>query len=118
MPAATDVLRYVLFPVVDQAKKTIASASGLEKSGESSLFGDAGLDSLGLVRFIVMVEDRIEDLTSIRLTLASERAMSRKTSPFKNLQTLADFIRECLDDELSAEANSVELNSAVENSTD
>lgn len=101
-----DIVREILFPVVDEARKTIPSAASLERSLDHSLFGDNGLDSLGLVRFIVMVEERIEDLTSIRLSLASDRAMARRTSPFKNLQTLADFIRECVADHDSTEADS------------
>ena len=106
MLPAVDVVREILFPAVDEARLTIPSAASLEKSLDGPLFGDSGLDSLGLVRFIVMVEDRIEDLTGIRLSLASDRAMSRRTSPFKNLKTLADFIRECLADHDYTEANS------------
>jgi len=116
MPPVVDVFGEILFPVVDQAKQTIATAAGLEKTAECPLFGDSGLDSLGLVRFIVMTEDRIEDLTRVRLTLASDRAMSRRTSPFKNLQTLADFIAECLADEGFASATATTANSVRENS--
>jgi len=105
MPLTVDVVREILFPAVNEAKQTIASAANLEESLDGPLFGDSGLDSLGLVRFIVLVEERIEDVTSIRLSLASDRAMSRRTSPFKNLQTLADFIRECLAEHGVAEAD-------------
>jgi acyl carrier protein len=94
-----DVLADILFPVVDEAKKTIASAAGLEPTAASLLFGDGGLDSVGLVRFIVMVEEKIEDETSVELTLASDKAMSRKSSPFATLQALADYIGECLTEE-------------------
>ena len=94
-----DVLGEILFPAVEEAKRTIASAAVLSKNAESPLFGEGGLDSMGLVRFIVMVEERIQDRTDIELTLASDKAMSRKSSPFKTLQTLADYISECLAEE-------------------
>lgn len=94
-----DVLSEILFPAVDEAKQTIDSAAGLERAPECTLFGDGGLDSLGLVRFIVMVEEKVEDLTEVELTLASDKAMSRRSSPFKTLQTLADYIDECLAEE-------------------
>jgi acyl carrier protein len=94
-----DVLNEILFPVVDEAKKSITSAAKLGRSADSRLFGDNGLDSLGLVRFIVMVEERLEDRTKLQLTLASDKAMSRSSSPFKTLQTLADYISECLAEE-------------------
>ena len=118
MLPAVDVVREILFPVVDEARGTIPSAASLEKRLDGPLFGDSGLDSLGLVRFIVMVEDRIEDLTGIRLSLASDRAMSRRTSPFKNLQTLADFIRECLADHDSTQADSAGVPTARKSSAE
>ncbi len=91
-----DVLAEILFPVVEEAQKTIPSAANLQPQPDSPLFGDGGLDSLGLVRFIVLVEERIDDQTDIELTIASEKAMSRKTSPFRTLRSLAEFIEECL----------------------
>lgn len=91
-----DVLAEILYPAVDQAQGVIESADRLEKKPESPLFGEGGLDSLGLVRFIVMVEENIEDKTGQQITLASEKAMSRKKSPFRTLQTLAEYIDECL----------------------
>jgi acyl carrier protein len=91
-----DVLQEIIFPAVEEAKRSIASAAVLEAAPESKLFGNGGLDSLGLVRFIVMVEEKIEARTNIELTLASEKAMSRGSSPFRTLQTLADYIGECL----------------------
>lgn len=94
-----NVLEEILFPVVEEAKKTIPSAESLRPSPDSRLFGDGGLDSLGLVRFIVMVEERIEDKTKVQLTLASDKAMSRRSSPFSTLATLAEYIDECLKEE-------------------
>jgi acyl carrier protein len=91
-----DVLSEILFPAVDEAKESIESAAALNRDAEAPLFGDGGLDSLGLVRFIVMVEERLEDEADVQLTLASDKAMSRKSSPFRTLQALADYIDECL----------------------
>jgi acyl carrier protein len=94
-----DVLTDIIFPAVDEAKETIESAAKLERTAQARLFGDGGLDSLGLVRFIILVEERIADRTRIRMTLASDKAMSRRSSPFRTLQTLADYIAECLAEE-------------------
>lgn len=91
-----DVLTEILYPAVDEAKESIESAAGLSHTPDSPLFGNGGLDSMGLVQFIVMVEERIEDTTEVELTLASDKAMSRKSSPFKTLATLAEYISECL----------------------
>jgi acyl carrier protein len=91
MQALTDVV----YPVVADAKAALPSAGRLEPRPDCVLYGN-GLDSMGLVQFVVMVEERIEDLTGVALTLASDKAMSRRSSPFATLQTLADYITECL----------------------
>ena len=49
-----------------------------------------------LVRFIVMVEEKVEDETGVQLTLASDQALSRRHSPFATLQSLATYVEECL----------------------
>lgn len=94
-----NVLTEILYPAVDEAKETIPSAVRLERAPGSRLFGEGGLDSLGLVRFIVIVEEKVEELTEVQLTLASDKAMSRSSSPFKTLETLAAYIAECLAEE-------------------
>ena len=61
---------------------------------ETVLFGqEAILDSMGLVNVIVDIESHfLEDDMEILLT--SEKAMSRKQSPFRTISTLAEFIEE------------------------
>ena len=95
------VLEDILYPVVDEAKDCIETAKDMEKAPDATLFGSGALDSMGLVRFIIMVEERIEDEKDVKLTLASEKAMSRKRSPFRTLQTLAEFIDECIAEQAS-----------------
>ena len=53
-------------------------------------------DSLGLVSYLVALEERINDAFDARITLMSERAMSQERSPFRNLYALVDFIEELL----------------------
>jgi acyl carrier protein len=93
-----DVLTDILYPAVEEARDLLGSDK-LQPSPDSPLFGDGGLDSMGLVRFIVLVEERLQDTTDVALTLASDKAMSRRSSPFATLGTLAEYIRECLAEE-------------------
>lgn len=64
--------------------------------GESTkLFGGDGvLDSIGLVSFIVAVEEALEDEFDVSIVLADEKAMSRRTSPFSRVSYLVDYIFE------------------------
>jgi len=50
------------------------------------------LDSLGLVRLIMDVEQRLQVERDITVTLVDERAMSQKHSPFRSVQTLVDYV--------------------------
>jgi len=53
------------------------------KSPDLVLYGGAGkLDSIGLVNLIVATEQRLEDIFEISLTLADEKSMSQRNSPF------------------------------------
>ena len=61
---------------------------------EIILFGEnAVLDSMGLVNVIVDIESKFWD-ENIEISLTSEKAMSRRNSPFRTIETLAEFIKE------------------------
>jgi acyl carrier protein len=60
---------------------------------ETVLVGtDAVLDSLGVVQLIVEVEQRVEERHGISVTLANDKAMSQKNSPFRTVGVLADHV--------------------------
>lgn len=69
----------------------------LSEDEDAKLFGGDGiLDSLGLVSFIVSVEEAIEDEFNMSIVLADEKAMSRRTSPFGRISYLIDYIFEVI----------------------
>lgn len=75
----------------------VLSFSGETPSAElgeqTVLVGDgAVLDSLGVVALIVEVEQRLEIEHAIAVTLASDRAMSQRNSPFRSVGVLSDYI--------------------------
>lgn len=74
----------------------------LDISPNIKLFGsEASLDSLGLINLIVAVEQNIEDVFETEITLADERAMSQKDSPFKTVESLTDYIEILLEEKLN-----------------
>jgi acyl carrier protein len=88
----------------------VATAEDLKKDGKkialqnpvnesTVLFGRMGIfDSLGLVSLIVDVEQKIEDY-GISIILGDERAVSQKHSPFRTVQSLADYICLLIDEQ-------------------
>jgi acyl carrier protein len=80
----------------------LADDEQLKKSEDTELFGRLGkLDSLGLVNLIVAVEGTIQEQLDCHVTLANERAMSRKSSPFRTIGSLVDYIDELLEEKSS-----------------
>jgi len=68
-------------------------------SVNTKLFGrDCELDSLGLVNLITLIEGKIEELTGNYIPIASEKAFSMESSPFKTIETLANYIETLLHD--------------------
>ncbi|MBI3029544.1 MAG: acyl carrier protein [Candidatus Rokubacteria bacterium] len=60
--------------------------------GDTPLFGRDGLlDSLGLVTLVVAVEQAIEDELGVSVSLADERALSQRASPYRTVGALADY---------------------------
>ena len=55
--------------------------------GTSSIF-----DSMELVQFIVEVESLLDEVFEINIELTSEKAMSRRNSPFISINTLLEYI--------------------------
>ena len=61
------------------------------------LFGE-NLDSMGIVFLVTDLESKISDEMDIDLTLADERAMSQKTSPFRSVKTLAKYAQNLIEE--------------------
>ena len=72
-----DIMQDILVPVVEESRAMIASAAELGARPESPLFGEgSALDSLGLVQFVLLAEQRIEEVMDVQVRLVSEKAMS------------------------------------------
>jgi hypothetical protein len=72
-------------------------ADGHAPTAESSLplvGKNAVISSLGLVSFIADAELSLAEEHDIVVTLVSEQALSRQKSPFRSVDTLADYILE------------------------
>ena len=56
--------------------------------------GDTVLSSLALVTYILDVEAMLDTDHGQQVTLVNEQALSRSQSPFRTVETLADYILE------------------------
>lgn len=82
-----------IYRAVDWINDELPKDRQLIKAPETRLLGPQSvLDSMHLVSLIVTTEREIEDAFGAALTLADERALSMKASPFRSIQSLADYV--------------------------
>jgi acyl carrier protein len=82
-----------IYRAVDWVNDELPPDRRLIKAPETRLLGSQSvLDSMHLVSLIVTIEREVEDAFGVALTLADERALSMQASPFRSIQSLADYI--------------------------
>jgi acyl carrier protein len=88
--------RTVAMEIVLSALRDAVDQNGGDPSGvteETVIVGpEAVIDSIGVVSLIVDVEQRLEMDHQVSVTLANDRAMSQRNSPFRTASVLADHI--------------------------
>ena len=85
----------ILVSSVEDFNESLPEDEKLSTNLNDALYGgDSSLDSMGLVSLIVGIEQNIEDHLEQTISLADEKAMSQKSNPFKNLDSLTRYIIE------------------------
>jgi acyl carrier protein len=84
--AVADLNEELKYPELEN----VSEATGLQGD-------DTGIDSLSLVSLIVEIETEVGSRFGREVVLADERAMSRRSSPYRTVGALVDFIMEQLD---------------------
>lgn len=86
-------IREAVYQAIDELNDILPPQRQLKKSPETVLYDTGGrLDSLELVNLIVTTEQNIEDEFGLPLTLADERAMSQRNSPFRTVGSFLQYI--------------------------
>ena len=91
------IILETIYNSINELNERFSNEKQLTKSTKTVLFGNNGqLDSLELVRLIVIIEQNIEDEFDVSIAIADERAMSQKYNPFGTIGTLATYIENLL----------------------
>lgn len=91
-----DRITDLIWNAIDDVNALLPEDARIARSEDAVLLGAGGLDSFGLVNLVVALEQQIEDEYGVTLTLADERAMSHRRSPFRSVNTLRDYVAELL----------------------
>lgn len=90
----------VIIDILIELNEELENEALENPTSKTKLFGGNGvLDSLALVSFITDLEEVISEEFDKDIVLADERAMSARTSPFRDVKTLANYIKELLEEE-------------------
>jgi len=90
-----DQLLALIASVVDELNERRSEKIPTENLPSVVLYGDRGVfDSMHLVNFLVLVEEALEDEFDVAISLTSEKAVSRRVSPFGSVKRLIEFIEE------------------------
>lgn len=82
-----------VYEAIDEANEDRRDAPPLAKSPETPIHGTSdGLDSLGLINFVVAVEEGVERDLGVPIMLSDDRAISSEPSPFGSVKALVDYI--------------------------
>jgi len=93
--------RTLAVSIISACLKDVLEQAGtpLDHIGEETeIVGPAAvIDSIGVVSLIVDIEQRLQMDHDIAITLASEKAMSQKNSPFRTVGVLAAHVLDSIE---------------------
>ena len=89
----------IIYNAIDTLNEEMEDNDQIEKTENAILFGsNSGLDSMGLVNLITLIEQNIEEATGKFISIADERAMSLEESPFRTVASLKEYITTLLNE--------------------
>lgn len=81
-----------IYAAVDEANLDRDGKPPIEKTLNTPIHGaQSGLDSLGLINFIVAVEENVERELGVAVVLGDDRALEQDPSPFESIGALAEY---------------------------
>jgi acyl carrier protein len=89
----------IIVEALEELNEELENESLNEITKETKLYGgNSALDSLALVSLITDLEERISDEFDKDIVLADEKAMSQRTSPFRNVESLTNYISNLIEE--------------------
>ncbi|OIK02515.1 hypothetical protein BIV25_02680 [Streptomyces sp. MUSC 14] len=94
----TERIQNIVVMALDEINRTREEKISTDHVLDLCLYGDAGVfESMYLVAFLSAVEESLEDEFGVEVSLTSEKAVSRRVSPFSSVRRLIGFIEEELE---------------------
>lgn len=92
MAVEDQIVTVIVATLGELAEQGVVESDDTAPDAATELFGEEGmLDSVGLVSLVVAVEQRLADELGIEVSLADERALSQRASPYRTVGSLAGY---------------------------
>ncbi len=83
----------LVFEAIDQVNQQLPAAKRLAKRPDTVIVGPGGpLDSLGIVTFVIALEEKLGDALSRSVQLLDESVLSDAEGPFHTVGSLAQYL--------------------------
>jgi acyl carrier protein len=94
-----EAISKALVTVIEEMNEERDDDAQLGTQHDSTLYGTGGnLDSLDLVRLVVLLEQQIDDDLGRSVSIADDRAMSQENSHFNSVGALVDHVANLLEE--------------------
>ena len=98
----------LVYDAIDVVNRQLPVSRRLVKSLDTVIVGPSGsLDSLGLINFVITLEERVTDVLTVPVELLDSTALIEEESPFRTVDTLTRFL-ETLDGPTAEDAEDAE----------
>lgn len=93
-------LEKIVMELVKELGESIKSPELKNPDGNTELYGKQGLlDSVDIVHLVIDLEERILEEFNQEISIADEKAMSQKVSPFRNINSLISYLENLLEND-------------------
>jgi hypothetical protein len=83
----------LIFEVIDELNLDLDLGNQIIKNPSTPILGsNSTIDSILLINFIYLVEEKINLKTGKTISISDDRAMSMKESPFLTLSSLSSYV--------------------------
>jgi len=90
----------IIYKAVGKHNQRASAEQQLKQTPDTVLFGSEGmLDSLQFVSLILSIEEMVQEELEASVAVADDRALSRDPSPYLTLCSLAEYIRELMEEQ-------------------
>jgi acyl carrier protein len=92
-------MKGALFEVIEELNRLLPPEEQLQKGAQTKLADkEEGLDSLGLIILIVMVEEKVEQAFGLQVSLSNLELLEGEDNPFVTVDSLSAYLSTMLEE--------------------